>query len=83
MFIVGMCLRSFVTIPVAYDSIIALLHFTAAMLFVFIVGMPGSLYSLPSIALEWGAYLFYTLQFSGVSFMKTNWVYGSPQSSAL
>ncbi len=82
MFIVGMCLRSFVSNPRKhYDSLIALiLHFGVAVgLFVF-VGWQAwfFMFFLPFvIAFGMGAYLFYAQHnFPGVEFYENkNWVY--------
>jgi omega-6 fatty acid desaturase (delta-12 desaturase) len=82
MFIIGMCLRSFISNPRKhYDSLVALLlHFTAAIcLFVF-VGWQAwfFMFFLPFvIAFGMGAYLFYAQHnFPGVEFYENqNWVY--------
>ena len=82
MFIIGMCLRSFLSNPRKhYDSLIAIiLHFTAAvMLFVF-VGWQAwfFMFFLPFlIAFGLGSYLFYAQHnFPNVEFYENkNWVY--------
>lgn len=82
MFIIGMCLRSFISNPRKhYDSLIALLlHFTVAVcLFVFMGWQAWFfMFFLPFIiAFGMGAYLFYAQHnFPGVEFYENkNWVY--------
>lgn len=82
MFILGMCLRSFISNPRKhYDSIIALvLHFTAAILLFVFIGWHAwfFMFFLPFlIAFGIGAYLFYAQHnFPGVEFYENkNWVY--------
>src|SRR5688572_1011643 len=82
MFIIGMCLRSFISNPRKhYDSLIALLlHFTAAVLLFIFLGWQAwfFVFFLPFlIAFGIGAYLFYAQHnFPGVEFYENkNWVY--------
>ena len=82
MFIVGMCLRSFISNPRKhYDSVIALiLHFTVAVLLFVFMGWQAwfFVFFLPFfIAFAIGAYLFYAQHnFPGVEFYENkNWVY--------
>jgi omega-6 fatty acid desaturase (delta-12 desaturase) len=82
MFIMGMCLRSFISNPRKhYDSIIALiLHFTVAVLLFVFMGWQAwfFMFFLPFlIAFGIGAYLFYAQHnFPGVEFYENkNWVY--------
>ena len=82
MFIVGMCLRSFISNPRKhYDSMIALvLHITVAVLLFVFVGWQAwfFMFFLPFlIAFGMGAYLFYAQHnFPGVEFYENkNWVY--------
>ena len=82
MFIVGMCLRSFISNPRKhYDSLIALiLHFTFAVLLFIFLGWQAwfFMFFLPFlIAFGMGAYLFYAQHnFPGVEFYENkNWVY--------
>ena len=82
MFIIGMCLRSFISNPRKhYDSIIALiLHFTVAVLLFVFIGWQAwfFMFFLPFlIAFGIGAYLFYAQHnFPGVEFYENkNWVY--------
>ena len=82
MFIIGMCLRSFISNPRKhYDSIIALiLHFTVAVLLFVLIGWQAwfFMFFLPFlIAFGIGAYLFYAQHnFPGVEFYENkNWVY--------
>ncbi len=82
MFIVGMCLRSFISNPRKhYDSLIALvLHVTVAVLLFVFVGWQAwfFMFFLPFfIAFGMGAYLFYAQHnFPGVEFYENkNWVY--------
>ena len=82
MFIVGMCLRSFISSPRKhYDSLIALLlHFAVAVLLFVFLGWQAwfFMFFLPFlIAFAMGAYLFYAQHnFPGVEFYENkNWVY--------
>ena len=82
MFIVGMCLRSFISNPRKhFDSLIALtLHITVAVLLFVFVGWQAwfFMFFLPFvIAFGMGAYLFYAQHnFPGVEFYENkNWVY--------
>lgn len=82
MFIIGMCLRSFICSPRKhYDSLIALvLHFTVAVLLFIFMGWQAwfFMFCLPFIiAFGLGAYLFYAQHnFPNVEFYENkNWVY--------
>ena len=82
MFIIGMCLRSFISNPKKhFDSMIALvLHITAAVLLFVFIGWQAwfFMFFLPFlIAFAIGAYLFYAQHnFPGVEFYENkNWVY--------
>lgn len=82
MFIIGMCLRSFVSNPKKhFDSLIALvIHITVAVLLFVFIGWQAwfFMFFLPFlIAFAIGAYLFYAQHnFPGVEFYENkNWVY--------
>ncbi len=82
MFIIGMCLRSFISNPRKhYDSLIALIiHITVAVLLFVFLGWQAwfFMFFLPFlIAFALGAYLFYAQHdFPGVEFYENkNWVY--------
>ena len=82
LFIIGMCLRSFISNPRKHiDSVVALvIHFTAAILLFTMIGWQAwfFMFFLPFfIAFGLGAYLFYAQHnFPGVEFYENkNWVY--------